>query len=73
MTNDLTDRILDVLSAPGWRQDPPGSGVIAEVLGTSRRDVMAALKALEADGKVADGGGNPHVARAGWALTEAAE
>jgi hypothetical protein len=70
MTSTLANRILTVLAKPCWQADPPGSGVIAEELNERRRDVMAALKALEADGRIADvGGGNPHVARGGWALT----
>jgi 8-oxo-dGTP pyrophosphatase MutT (NUDIX family) len=64
----LTDRILTVLAQPEWRADPPGSGVIAEVLGEPRRDVLNALYLLEAVGKVTDAGGNPHTSRAGWTL-----
>ncbi len=71
MTHELTDRILAVLAQPEWQKEPPGSGLIAEILHERRRDVMAALDVLKIEGKVTDaGGGNPHVARAGWALTK---
>jgi len=68
--NDLTDRILDVLTQPEWQEEPPGSGLIAEVLHERRRDVMAALKVLVADRKVQPKGGNRHTGTAGFALAD---
>jgi Type IV secretion-system coupling protein DNA-binding domain len=69
VTSTLTDRILTTLASPEWQAEPPGSGLLAEVLREPRRDVMAALRVLEADGKVTGAGGSPYVAHDGWALT----
>jgi hypothetical protein len=68
MATPLTDRILTVLAQPEWQEEPPGSGLIAEVLHVGRRDVMAALKVLRAEGKVKNAGGNNHTGTAGFAL-----
>ncbi len=65
---ELTDRILDVLAKPEWREDPPGSGLIAEVLHERRRDVMAGLRTLRDEGRVVPAGGNRHTGTAGYAL-----
>lgn len=67
-TSTLTDRILTVLASPEWQAEPPGSRAIAEILHERRRDVIAALGALETEGKITDLGGSPYVARAGWVL-----
>lgn len=66
----LADRILHVLAQPEWQEEPPGSGLIAEILHERRRDVTAALAGLIADGKVKNAGGNNRTGTAGFTLAD---